>query len=152
MLQYTTLDTAHVNTLKQTDDNGQSPERTISGGTGTPCRHCLRDVPKGAEMLVLSLRPFTSLHAYAEQGPIFLCADACTAHDPAQIPAVLNTSPDYLVKGYTADERIRYGTGAIVPAADIPAYAETLFTTPEVAYIHVRSARNNCYLCRIDRA
>ena len=55
---------------------------------------------------------------YAETGPVFLCADLCTAWSDDGVPQILTTSPDYLVKGYTADDRILYGTGAIVPAAD----------------------------------
>ena len=54
---------------------------------------------------------------YAETGPVFLCADLCTVWSDG-VPPILTTSPDYLVKGYTADDRILYGTGAIVPAAD----------------------------------
>ncbi|MBB5516405.1 hypothetical protein FHS89_002436 [Rubricella aquisinus] len=151
MLTYTPLDGDHVARLKRVDDHGNTPERALSGGTGTPCRHCLCDVPEGEEMLILSLRPFPDLHPYAEQGPIFLCAADCAAHDPRRVPPVLTTSPDYLVKGYTSADRILYGSGGIVPAHEIADYATRLFTNPDIAYIHVRSARNNCYLCRIDR-
>ena len=30
--------------------------------------------------------------------------------------------------------------------------AEEMFADPQIRYIHVRSATNNCYHCRIDRA
>jgi hypothetical protein len=39
-----------------------------------------------------------------------------------------------------------------VPTEEVAAYAETVFDDPRVAYVHVRSARNNCYQMRIDRA
>jgi hypothetical protein len=151
MMKYTSLDTALVARLKSSDDNNQPPERVLSDGAGTPCRHCLRDVPEGQDMLILSLRPFPRLQPYAEQGPIFLCGAECTAHEPDILPPILQTSQDYLVKGYTQEDRILYGSGAIVPKDDISSYAARLFTNPKIAYIHVRSARNNCYLCRIDR-
>lgn len=61
------------------------------------------------------------------------------------------TSPDYLLKGYTADDRIVYGTGAIIPANEIAQKVGDVFKDPKVAYIHARSARNNCYQLRIDR-
>jgi hypothetical protein len=32
------------------------------------------------------------------------------------------------------------------------ARAKTLFERDVIAYAHVRSARNNCYQCRIERA
>ena len=67
------------------------------------------------------------------------------------MPEVLRDSPDYLLKGYNAQDRIVYGTGRVVAATEIAEYAETVFERGEVAYIHVRSARNNCYQARIDR-
>lgn len=132
------------------DANGQVPERKVSDGGGNPCRHCLAMIPKGAGMLVLAHRPFPAPQPYAEVGPIFLCADACEAGGGEAIPAILS-STDYIVRGYGADDRIVYGTGAVVATAAIPARAGALFDDPRVAYVHVRSARNNCYQVRIDR-
>ena len=61
-------------------------------------------------------------------------------------------SPDYLIKAYSADDRIVYGSGAVVPTATIPERAAALLEDARIAYVHVRSARNNCYQVRIDRA
>lgn len=133
------------------DAYGHAPERAVSDGAGNPCRHCLCNIPKDAGMLVLAYRPFDGLHPYAETGPIFLCAKPCTQGGGTDIPPILTTSPDYLVKGYSSDDRIVYGTGAIVLAADISSYAAGVFDNPNIAYIHVRSARNNCYQARIDK-
>jgi hypothetical protein len=58
------------------DAYGQAPVRRVSDGAGNPCRHCLTEIPAGAEMLVLAHRPFEGLQAYAETGPVFLCAQA----------------------------------------------------------------------------
>jgi hypothetical protein len=126
-------------------------ELSMSDGAGTPCRHCLCHVPEGADMLILAYRPFEGLHAYAETGPIFLCASECTRGGGTSLPPILTSSPDYLLKGYCAQDRIVYGTGKIVTPADIPAHVANVFADPNVAYIHVRSARNNCYQLRIDR-
>lgn len=133
------------------DAYGNPPERKTSDGPGNPCRHCLRDIPQGADMLVLAHRPFDGLHPYAETGPIFICADACTRGGGPDLPPVLTTSPDYLVKGYCTDERIIYGTGGIVNAQSLKDRAADIFADPRVVFIHVRSARNNCYQARIDR-
>jgi hypothetical protein len=135
------------------DANGQVPERLevqISDGGGNPCRHCLKMVPDGAAMLILAHRPFPTKQPYAEVGPIFLCADPCDAGVSEDLPEML-ASPDYIVRGYGADDRIVYGTGGVVLTAAIPARAGELFTDPHVSYVHVRSARNNCYQLRIDR-
>lgn len=132
------------------DANGQTPERQLAAGTGDPCRHCLQMVPEGAGMLVLAHRPFPAPQPYAELGPIFLCADACQAGGGTALPAML-ASPEYIVRGYGADDRIIYGTGGVVPTPAIPERAAELLADPKVAYVHVRSARNNCYQVRIDR-
>ena len=133
------------------DAFGNPPERHVSRGPGNPCRHCLRDIPDGAEMLVLAHKPFAGAHPYAEVGPIFLCAEDCPRGGGPDLPAILTTSPDYLVKGYSADDRIVYGTGAVTPTDQIRDRIRAIFANPDVAYLHVRSARNNCYQARIDR-
>ncbi|GGH31018.1 Protein of unknown function [Cribrihabitans marinus] len=134
------------------DAHGQPPERTVSDGQGKPCRHCLRNIPEDAGMLILAHRPFAAPQPYAETGPIFLCAAPCERHqDDGDLPEVLTSSPDYLIKGYGADDRIVYGTGAVTPTPEIAAAVDRVFARPDVAYVHVRSARNNCYQARIDR-
>ncbi|MDH3264232.1 MAG: DUF1203 domain-containing protein [Paracoccaceae bacterium] len=133
------------------DAYGLCPERHVSDGPGNPCRHCLGLVPEGEGMLVLAHRPFHALQPYAETSPIFLCAAACPRWQGEGLPPAL-AAPDYIVRGYGHDHRIVYGTGAVVPTDKIEARAEALFADPLVAYLHVRSARNTCYQCRIDRA
>ena len=132
------------------DANGQAPERAVSDGDGIPCRHCLHMIPKGAEYLVLAHRPFPDPQPYAELGPIFLCADACDAGGGKNLPEVLN-SPDFIVRGYSASDRIIYGTGGVIATDRIIERAKALLANNAVAYVHVRSARNNCYQVRIDR-
>jgi hypothetical protein len=60
-------------------------------------------------------------------------------------------SPQYILRGYNADDRIVYGSGQIVPTSQIPREAARMFNDARIAYVHVRSASNNCYQCRIDR-
>ncbi|MCU0907072.1 MAG: DUF1203 domain-containing protein [Rhodobacteraceae bacterium] len=138
------------------DDNGQPAERAVSGGTGVPCRQCLRQVPAGAAYLICGHRPFVGRHAYAETGPIFLCAEACpeplrAAAPGAEMPAILSSATCTL-RGYGADERILYGTGGVVARDGIAARAAELLARPDVAFVHVRSVANTCFLVRIDRA
>lgn len=136
------------------DANGQTPERAVSTGPGHPCRHCLHNIDEGAELLILAHRPFPAPQPYAELGPIFLCADARTCHAPERseaLPSIL-ASTDYILRGYSADNRIVYGSGAVVPTVRLAQEAEARFEDPRIAYCHVRSAKNNCYQVRIDRA
>ena len=66
------------------------------------------------------------------------------------LPAML-AAPDYIVRGYGVDDRIVYGTGGVVATGAIPARAGELLADDRVAYVHVRSARNNCFQCRVER-
>ncbi len=132
------------------DANGQVPERVVLDQESGPCRHCLRMISKGAGMLTLSHRPFSAPQPYAELGPVFLCAEPCAQGGGEALPEMLG-APDHIVRGYGADDRIVYGTGGVVVTKAIPARAEALFANPQIAYLHIRSARNNCYQCRIDR-
>jgi hypothetical protein len=134
------------------DAYGCVPEHVLSDGDGNPCRHCLNFVPKGDGMLILAHRPFDHAQPYAETGPIFLCADPCTAWDGTGIPPILTSSPDYLLKGYTAQQRIRYGTGKIVAKEDVAAYAADLLDRDDISFVDIRSARNNCFQVRVVRA
>lgn len=143
-IQFQPIPNARAYQLGGLDANGQPPEHHISDGDGNPCRHCLTMIPKGAGMLVLAHRPFPAAQPYAEIGPIFLCADPCRAGGGAELPAILN-SPDYILRGYSEQNRIVYGTGAVVATGDLIKAAQTRLSDPNVAYVHVRSARNNCF-------
>ncbi len=134
------------------DANGQPAERgAVASGKGEPCRHCLKNVPEGRGYLILAHRPFPAPQPYAETGPIFLCDEDCAAWSGEGVPPILTTSPEYLLKGYTHGHRILYGTGRIVPQAELETYARALLADPRVAYVDVRSARNNCFQLRIRR-
>ena len=152
-ITFTAIPTATVRALQSggVDAYGLIPERKHSDGDGNPCRHCLQMIPQGAGMLVLAHRPFPALQPYAETGPIFLCADPCAQGGGAELPAIL-ASPDCILRGYGVDDRIVYGSGAVVPTAALTDRAQHLLENPAIAYLHVRSARNNCYQLRIDRA
>ncbi len=134
------------------DANDQVARRVLSDGEGNPCRHCLNDVAAGEPFLVLAHRPFPDAQPYAETGPIFLHAEPCERHgEVAEVPALFLSWAQALVRGYGKDDRIVYGTGQVVPSAEIAVTARELLAHPEVAYLHLRSASNNCYQCRIER-
>jgi hypothetical protein len=152
-ITYTALPSHEVRALRAggPDAYGLAPDSAVSDGPGNPCRHCLGFVPEGRPMLILAYRPFPGLQPHAETGPVFLCGDDCARHEVGR-PPILDGTPEYFVKGYSADHRIVYGTGRIVPTREIEAHAEDILADPRVAYVHVRSARNNCYQMRIDRS
>ena len=107
-------------------------------------------IPKGAGMLILSHRPFPAPQPYAEMGLIFLCTEGCQAGGGEAVPEIL-ASPEYILRGYSDRDRIIYGTGAVVSTGRLAEEAGPRFADPGVAYLHVRSARNNCFQVRIER-
>ena len=153
-LKFNALPTDKIRSLQTggPDANGLVPERTISNGHGNPCRHCLREIPYDKEMLIVAYRPFPTIHPYAEVGPIFLCAEQCERHpDSMTLPDMFQGWAKILVRGYSSDDRIRYGTGKVIDMNDLERVAEKIFEDSRVEYIHMRSASNNCYQCRIER-
>lgn len=152
MVTFSALPAIEVARLRRggEDAYGLLPELRQAMEPGLPCRCCLRHVPEGRGYLTLAWRPFPALQPYAETGPIFLCAACERAEDSPEKPEILS-SPDYLLRGYGTDHRIVYGTGQIVATAELTEWAAGLLSDPRVAYLHVRSARNNCYQLRIDR-
>jgi len=134
------------------DANDQTPERHISDGNGNPCRHCLEDIAESEPFLILSHRPFDSKQPYAEQGPIFLHAESCASYQSeGQMPDMLQKRDDFLMRGYTSDDRILYGSGKIVAANELETEAAMLLEDSQVKYIHLRSSAYNCFQCRIER-
>ena len=133
------------------DANGQTPEIYVSDGDGMPCRHCLKNIEAGDKYLVLSHRPFPAPQPYAETGPIFLHADACERYpETAEMPRMFRKTSDYILRGYSCQDRIVYGTGGVIRTDDIPNRAAELLGRDDVTYVHMRSARNNCFQCRIE--
>jgi hypothetical protein len=152
-IQFKALPTESVRALQRggPDAYGNIPERRMSKGDGVPCRHCMRNVGAGEPYLVLAYRPFPALQPYAETGPIFLHAQECARAGESEVLPEMLESSEYIVRGYGGDDRIVYGTGGVIATEGIAERARTLFERDDIAYVHVRSARNNCYQCRIER-
>lgn len=150
---FTAMDAAEAEAFRNgnPDANGQKPEHSIATGT-YPCRVCLGQIENGEAMLLLAYRPFPKLQPFAETGPIFIHGEACSRYEAQEILPPMLESPDYIVRGYGFNDRIVYGTGAVTPTDRISTYAQELLAREDIAYVHVRSARNNCYQCRIDRS
>ena len=153
-IRFLALPTEEVRKLQNggLDANGHAPELTVSDGDGYQCRHCLQIIPEGAEMLLAGYRPFPEDQPYAERGPLFVCAEQCERHpESAELPELFNLVESLLIRGYNTDNRIIYGTGDVRPVGEVVSTAEMLFENPDVAFIHLRSSKNNCFQCRIER-
>ncbi|MFC3615002.1 DUF1203 domain-containing protein [Lutimaribacter marinistellae] len=151
-VRFTAIPTDRATALRRggPDAHGQRPERKVATSEDIPCRHCMNRVT--GPYLVLAYSPFTTTQPYAETGPIFICADDCPSGTvDGQLPGFL-TSDSYITRGYDEDERIVYGTGGVTATGDILARCRELLSDPGIAFVHIRSASNNCFHVRADRA
>ena len=146
------IDTTYVQHIRSggTDANGQPAVRTKAIGLANPCRHCLRLIAEGDDMLILSYRPFKSDQPYAERGPIFLHAEACDQYNSDQTPPWFAFLDPAAVRGYDARDWIRYDTGQIVPGGDIANICSSILNDESIAYVHVRS-KFGCFQCEATR-
>ena len=153
-LKFLALETLVVRALQagRLDANNMVPEKVVSQGGGMPCRHCLSYIEAGEEMLILSYRPFETIQPYAEQGPVFLHARQCERYANTALPPEMFLEwKQLLIRGYTSDERIQYGTGKVVKTRSLVKECTALLSDTEIDYVHIRSASNNCYQCRVER-
>lgn len=146
------IDSAEVERLRSggADANGQRALTRVAEGLANPCRHCLDLIAEGDDKLVLSYRPFDAVQPYAETGPIFLHARGCARYESDRLPAWFDFLDPAIVRGYDAQDWIRYDTGTVVAGPQIDATCRRILADPTVAYVHVRS-KFNCFQCRVDR-
>lgn len=147
------IDPGFVEQVRQggPDAHGQPALHRRAEGMANPCRHCLQLIADGEDMLVLAYRPFSGLQPYAETGPIFLHRHACRRYERDRLPDWFVHLQPAIVRGYGADDWIRYDTGQVVDGRALPDVCARILEQPDVAYVHVRS-KFNCFQCRVDRA
>lgn len=141
---------AHLKAANQ-DAYDHEIERHEATEGACPCRHCLETTTAGETFLTLAHRPFATTNPYTETGPIFLCASECKSFAPRDVLPSILKAEHYIVRGYCDAERIVYGTGRVVKTDAIRSYAQSLFQDTEIAFVDIRSASNNCFLCRVRR-
>jgi hypothetical protein len=132
------------------DANGQPPLLRVAEGVANPCRHCLDLIAEGEDKLVLAYRPFALPQPYAETGPIFLHRRSCARYDSDRLPGWFDFLEPAVVRGYDADDWIRYDTGQVLPGPQLDATCRQILADDSVAYLHVRS-KFGCFQCRVDR-
>ena len=133
-----------------TDDFGNPTRRSQAADRGAPCRHCLHDAAPGDELILTGHSPFDQRGPYKEVGPIFLHAAGCPAYaSPTVIPPVVRRR---LVTIRAYDESQSIVDADVVDGADAESLIERLFADTRTRYLHARTARFGCFLCRIERA
>lgn len=146
------IPTAHAEHIRAggADANGQPALTRMAEGGANPCRHCLGLIKDGEEKLVFAYRPFGAAQPYAEIGPVFLHRASCTRYDADKLPAWFAFLDPAAIRGYDAQDWIRYDTGKVVRGAELTSACENILRDPSVAYAHIRS-KFGCFQCRVDR-
>lgn len=132
------------------DANGQPPVAMKAEGGANPCRHCLGLIADGEPKLVLSYRPFDGPQPYAETGPIFLHQTKCDRYESHELPRWFAFLDPAAIRGYGADDWIRYDTGRVVRGIELGDAAAAILADARIGYVHIRS-KFGCFQCRVDR-
>ena len=134
------------------DRFGNALSELTSDGGGYPCRHCLSEVPDGEGALLLGHSPFALPGPFREVGPIFVCAQTCEPYATADRLPELVKSRLVQLRAYSAGEEILYPHSKVLPGTEVEAALEPVFEDREVAFVHLRSGLNGCFLCRVQRS
>lgn len=134
------------------DDAGNALRRTISTGTGAPCRHCLRNGTKGEEMLLGSYHLPGPTGIYWTPSPIFLHARDCDAYaGQDEIADIVRTSL-VSVRAYDAGQTVLYDLGQVAEGPDADAPLARALADPRTSFVNIHTAKPGCLLCRVERA
>jgi hypothetical protein len=129
--------------------SGPAGRHVVADGP-SPCRRCLRNAAVGDELILLPYDPFTVRSPYTGEGPVFVHADGCKAHEPEPdaLPEQVH-GRQFSVRAY--DEEAMMVDAEIVPGDRLAERAHALLA-PGVAFLHAHFAGPGCFAFRIDRA
>ena len=106
----------------------------------------------GDGYLLLAHRPFADTRPYAKVGPIFIHNKDCHHFDNlSQVPKMFSARNQMIIRGYDVQNRIVKDTGQLIETKSIQVAAKHLLRNIQISYLHVRSASNNYFQCRIER-
>jgi hypothetical protein len=126
------------------------PAHAEVAGDPAPCRVCLGRFEPGAERrLLFTYDPFCDTVDLPLPGPVFIHEAACARYDAAGgFPLSLRDAP--LTFNAYGDDRTLVAREPTAVAAEVDGAIDRLLATPGVEYVHVRSTRAGCFLCRLE--
>jgi hypothetical protein len=125
---------------------------TVQAGNegGNPLRCCLRESAPGEQMLLIAYTPPGTRGAYAERGPVFVCAQPCDGYlTPHQYPPALSHRQQ-VVRAYDRDGQIADGVLASDGEHAMTVIGE-LLARPGVTLVHLRNVGYGCYNFAVRR-
>jgi hypothetical protein len=146
-----------ANKIRETnvDNYGHTVTGQVANGKG-PCRVSLKPFEVGKDVrLLFSHSPFEIDNAYNQPGPIFIHKEKVEAYKdiyrfPPEIKADKKSFTITLI-GYSKEQQMNYNK-LLADDEDIDLVIPQIFDKrPEVEYLHARSAKACCYICKIER-
>lgn len=133
------------------DGHGNRLRAIAADGEGEPLRCCLRNARKGEQIAVISYAPFDHPSVWTEVGPVFIHATPCAGYgDTGRLPEQLATGPCVL-RTYRDDDTMNYEHNTVLTdKTEIGPIVERLLDEPDVATVHVRSLRPQCFLYAVS--
>jgi hypothetical protein len=132
------------------DDGGNPFAPYPASGEGEPLRCCLRFAEADEAIALISYAPFETRSVWREVGPVYVHAERCAGPGGRGIPAALSRGP-LVLRTYRADGSMDYDHNTLVGADDVEPMIEDLLAQPEVATVHVRTVRPQCFLYAVTR-
>jgi hypothetical protein len=129
-------------------DVDPSRARRMFADGPSPGRRCLRNAEIGDALVLAPYNPFTLSSPYAGEGPVFVHADGCTAHQP--VPGALCEQVFgrlLSVRAYDA-EAMMLGS-EVLPGEQLAERAAAWLGSSS-AFLHVHFAGPGCFAFRVD--
>lgn len=141
------------NALRRIVEMGRpaGPDGRRQNGTGSPCRHCLRDAGGGEELLLGSYHMPRPRGIYWTPSPIFVHADDCARFGETNAVAPIVRNRLVSVRAYDRDDQCIYDLGH---AGDGDAIDDALMRALDdarTAFVNIHTAKPGCLLCRVER-
>jgi hypothetical protein len=146
------IDPARLDAVRQAgEDVGGNPFTPYTAtGDGEPLRCCLRFAVAGEPIALISWAPFEKRSPWREVGPVYVHAERCTGPAEPGVPHGLSRGP-LVLRTYRADGSMDYEHNTLIGAEDVEPMLDDLLAEPEVATVHVRTVRPQCFLYAVTR-
>lgn len=121
---------------------------TVDSPGSSPCRQCLQWAQLGERVVLFPYAAIPSGHPYSETGPIFVHAHRCERYSATnEYPADFRNGRVF--RAYDANYNIIHAQA--LNGSEPEAVIETLFQTPDTAFVDVRSVTHGCFTFRVLR-
>jgi hypothetical protein len=146
------IDPPRLDAVRRAGEDGWgNPLRPfVASGEGEPLRCCLRFARAGEQIALISFAPFEQQSVWREVGPVYVHADHCEGYAEPWLPDELRRGPAVL-RTYRADGTMNYEHNTLAGDEDLEPVLDRLLSEADVATVHVRTVRPQCFLYAVTR-